>query len=255
MIYRQRNKSKYKGLKIVFFIFIILVILRLFNISLVTRIFNTPINYILETNSYVLSPFKNTLVYFKDKKDLQKQVTQLQTENINLKLENLLNHTLTQEFEYFKNQFGTTSQINNFYKVILKPPFTPFDSIRITGDLSSRQVQDLVFYKNIVIGKIIEKNNQYATVELFSSPNKKTPIIVKCAQYESNGLGGGRFVFEVSKDFEITEGEPIIYPEQTILVLGVVEFVESKEEDLFKKIYFNLPVSLDMISYVTVGMY
>jgi cell shape-determining protein MreC len=192
-------------------------------------------------------------VYFKDKEDLEERVKQLQVENTDLKLENLLNHSVSQEFEYFKNQFGTSSVQDNSFKVILRPPFTPFDNLRITGKLEPYQVGDLVSYKSILIGKIVEKSNRYATVELFSSPEKSTPIVVKGTQFEAKGLGGGRFVFEVGKDFEINEGEPVIYPEQDILVLGVVEFVESKEEDLFKKIYFNLPVPLDMISYVMIG--
>lgn len=254
MIYRQKNRSKFKGIKIVGIIFIILFILRIGNIGFAVQLFDRPVNYILETHIGILNPIKNTFWYFKDKKELQEEVTELKAENINLKLENLLTQTITQEFEYFKNNFGTSSEQSTFFKVILKPPFTPFDTIRISGDLTKYGVDDLVFYKNILIGKIIKKNNKYATVELFSSPNKLTPITIKGAQFEAKGLGGGRFVSEVSKDFEIIQGDPIIYPEQTILVLGVVEFIESKEEDLFKKVYFNLPVSLNEISYVTIGI-
>lgn len=254
MIYRQRNNKKHRTIKIIGSIFILFIIFRIFNITIVSHIFNTPVNYILESNNKIVSPFKNTLVYFKDKKELQKQVEQLQAENIDLKLDVLLNRNITEEFEYFKNQFGTTSPQNNIYKVILKPPFTPFDSIRISGNLEFKNVGDFVFYKNILIGKIVEKDTQYASVELFSSPQKTVPVELKSSQFEAKGLGGGRYVFEVSKEFDIAEGEPIVYPEQTILILGVVEFIESNEEDLFKKIYFNLPISLDRISYVTVGM-
>ncbi len=254
MIYRQRNKNKFKGVKIVGFIFILLLFLRLLNISFVSKLFDHPVNYILESNIFILAPIKNTLVYFKDKKSLEEQVKQLKGENTELKLENLLNKNITNEFEYFKSQFGEVAQQNTFFKVILRPPFTPFDVIRITGKLDPYQIGNLVFYKNLIIGKIIEKDNQYATVELFSSPEKKTVITVKGTQFEARGLGGGRYMFEASKDFDVVEGEPIVYPEQTVLILGVVEFVETKEEDLFKKVYFNLPTSLDMISYVTIGI-
>lgn len=254
MIYRQRNNKKGRGIKIILSIFVFFIILRLFNITIFTHIFDNPINYILESNTIILSPLKNTFVYFKEKKDLQKKVEELQTENTDLKLDNLLNRNITEEFEYFKNQFGTISPQNNIYKVILRPPFTPFDSIRISGDLESKQVGDFVFYKNILIGKIVEKDNRYASVELFSSPEKTVPVILKGSQFEARGLGGGRYIFEASKEFEVVEGEPVVYPEKTILILGVVEFIESNEEDLFKKIYFNLPVTLDTISYVTVGI-
>lgn len=253
MTYHQRNKNKFNGTKFIFIIFVILFVFRIFNINLVAKIFDGPINYVLESHNVVLSPFKNTLIYFKSKKDLEAQVESLKIENTNLKLENLLNNTVSQEFEYFKNQFGTTTQ-GSLYKVILKPPFTPFDNIRISGNLESKQIGDFVFFKNILIGKVIQKDNRYATVELFSTPDKITQVSIKGTQFEAKGLGGGRFVLEASKEFEVIEGEPIIYPEQTLLMLGVIEFVESKEEDLFKKIYFNVPVPISTISYVTVGI-
>lgn len=202
----------------------------------------------------VLSPAKNTLVYFKQKKDLEEQVKILRTENTDLKLENLLDKNITQEFEYFKAQFGELTQQNDYYKVILRPPFTPFDILKISGNLENKKVGDFVFYKNILIGTVVEKDNQYATVELQSSPNKKTPIALKGTQFEAKGLGGGRYVFEASKEFEVAVGDPVEYPYQNVLILGVVEFVESKEDDLFKKVYFNLPTTLDMISYVNVGV-
>jgi cell shape-determining protein MreC len=254
MIYRQRNKNKNTGTKVIFSLIVFLVILRIFNISIFVDMFDAPVNYILESNTVVLSPLKNTLVYFKSKKDLEEQVRTLQSENTNLKLENILGQTVTQEFEYFKTQFGEDVPENKLYKVILKPPFTPFDNIQITGDLSTKNIGDFVFYKSILIGKIIEKNNRYATVELFSTPNKIIPITIQGQQFEAKGLGGGRFIFEVSKELEINQGEPIIYPEQKLLILGVAEFIESKEENLFKNVYFNVPIPISSISYVSVGI-
>ncbi len=253
MIYRQRNRKKISGIKVILIIFGLLLVLRIFNVSLVTRIVDAPINYILESHIAVLSPFKNTFVYFVNKRDLETRIESLQEENTNLKLENLLEKTLGQEFEYFKNEFQTIPQ-NQLYKVILKPPFTPFDNIRISGDLQSKQIGDFVFYKTVLIGKITEKYNQYATVELFSTPDKITPVSILGTQFEAKGLGDGRFVLEASKEFEVKQGDPILYPEQRILVLGVVEFIESNEQDLFKKIYFNVPAPISTISYVTVGI-
>lgn len=253
MTYHQRNRNKISGTKIIIGIFVLILILRMFNVGIVVRIFDTPINYILESHATILSPLKNTLTYFKSKKELDSRVQSLEEENINLKLENLLQKTMEQEFEYFKNEFQASST-SQLYKVILKPPFTPFDNIRITGNLDSTQIGDLVFYKTILIGKITEKDSHYGTVELFSTPNKVTQVSIKGTQFEAKGLGGGRFVLEASKEFEISEGEPILYPEQKVLILGIVEFIELKEEDLFKKIYFNVPVPISTISYITIGV-
>ncbi len=251
MIYRQRNKNKFKGYKIIFIIFITLFIFRIFNGHFFINIFNSPINYILESHSIVLSPFKHTLLYFKSKNDLEAEVEQLKKENGDLKLENLLSKTISQEFEYFYSEFGTTT-IGDLYKVILKPPFTPFDTMQISGNLSQKQDGAFVYYKSVLIGKLIEHNNSYGTVELFSSPEKVTPVVINGTQFEAKGLGAGRFILECSKEFEVEIGDSILYPDQKIRILGVVEYIEKKEEDLFKKVYFNLPVTIDSISYITI---
>lgn len=254
MIYHQKNRRKKQSFKILIIILVVFILFRIFNINLLSKIFDHPINYILESNSSVLSPFKSTLVYFESKKELEKEINQLKQENTNLKVETLFGQAITQEFEVYKSHFGSSTIQGVPAKVILRPPFTPFDTIKISGNLSSKQVGDMVFYKNILIGKIIDKDNTYATVELFSSPDKVTQITLGGTQFEAKGLGGGRYVFEASKELEVKEGEPVIYPDQSVLILGVVEFVESKEQDLFKKVYFNLPTPLNTLSYVTVGL-
>jgi hypothetical protein len=105
----------------------------------------------------------------------------------------------------------------------------------------------------VVIGTLVEKTGRYGSVKLFSSPNEVTPAVVKGVQFEAKGLGGGRYYLEAPKDFVVAENDPVLYPNEQIILLGVVGQIESNEEDLFKKIYFNLPVPIESISYVSVG--
>jgi cell shape-determining protein MreC len=257
MIYRPKNKKKNKFFKIILFIFSLLLILRLFNNSFAMHIFNYPVNYILDSTHTILSPIKNLFLYVKDKDDLQKEILQLKKENIELKLNQISYQTNTQEFEHFKSVFGVfENNVNtNLLRVISRPPFLSFDLLQITGDLEQYTIGDFVFYKNILIGKLVEKNKIYGTVKLFSSPQEKTLITVRGAQFEATGLGSGRYIFEVAKDFQVEHNDVISLSADTFFVLGVVNLVESKEEDLFKKVYFNVPVPLSIISYVTVGQF
>jgi len=130
----------------------------------------------------------------------------------------------------------------------------PFDFIRASGDFSNYNMGDLVFYQNIVIGTIADKSSTYTTIELFSTPDKVIPAVINGTQFEAKGLGGGRYVLETSKDFEVKEGDAIAYPFEKIVLLGVVGQIETSESELFKKVYFNIPVTLDSISYITVGI-
>lgn len=250
MIYRQKNKKK--TFKTVFILIAILIILRVFDNSIVIRIFDYPVLYVLDSQNKLFAPIKEKLVYFQDKKALEEQNIILQKENLELKLSQVFDQSNLQEFDFFIEQFGTQQQTELLFRVIEVPPFSPFDIIKITGDLRAYQVNDFVLYKNIVIGKISEKNNAYASVSLFSSPETITPVLIRGSQFEAFGLGGGRYVFEVAKDFEIAEGDIILYPNQNPFILGSVGLIESSQEELFKKIYFNVPVALRSLSYVSI---
>lgn len=249
MIYRQRNKKK--TFKILFIFILILIVLRIFNNPIVVRLFEYPVLYVLDSQTILLSPVKQSLIYFKNKKELQEEIDTLKKENLELRISQLFDQSNLQEFDYFKSQFGTQEEIDTLFRVIQVPPFSPFDIIKITGDLKTYQVGDFVLYKNILIGKIIEKNNAYASISLFSSPETRVPVLIKGSQFEALGLGGGRYVFEVARDFQIEEGDIILYPDQNPYILGSVGLIEASGEELFKKIYFNVPVALRSLSYVS----
>jgi len=253
MIYRQKNRRSTFGIKIVIGLVALFLVLRFFNINLTDGVLKNGFNYILESKSAILSPARGTLVYFQSKKKLEESQKRLLAENTDLKLKALTGVAISQEFESFKSQFTEFGTGTQPIKVILKPPFMLFDIIRLSGDLESYAEGSPVFYKNVIIGTLVEKTSRYGSVKLFSTPDTVTPALIKGVQFEAGGLGGGRSQIEVPKDFDLKEGDPILYPNQEVILLGVVGQLESSEEDLFKKVYFNLPVPLDSISYVTIG--
>ncbi len=252
MIYRQKNRRGTGGIKIVIGLIVLLVLFRIFNINLTDGFLKNGVNYVLESKSAVLSPVRGALVYFQSKDTLEESQRKLLAENMNLKLDALTSQAITQEFEYFKTLFGDVSPSTQPIKVILKPPFTPFDTVSLSGDLDPYAEGSSVFYQNVLIGTLMEKTGRYGSVKLLSTPGNVTPALIKGVQFEAKGLGGGRYFIEAPKDFDIKEGDPILYPSEQVILLGVVGQLESKEEDLFKKVSFNLPVPLDSISYVSI---
>jgi len=250
MIYRPKNKKNPS--KFILVLILIFIILRLFDNSFVIKIFDYPVNYILESQNYLFEPIKNKIVYFQDKEILTNKINELEKENLELKLNQIFNQSNIQEFEYFIEHFGTIQEQKELFRVVMQPPSAPFDIIKITGNLIDYNKDDFVLYKNILIGQIVEKNNKYASVKLFSSPDTSTTILIKGSQFEAKGLGGGRYMFEVAKDFEIEEGDVVLYPDQYPFIIGLVGLIESTQEELFKKIYFNIPIALKSLSYVSI---
>lgn len=254
MIYRQKSKKGTFGLKIVIGLVVLLLILRFFGVNFTDGMLKNTFNYVLESKSSFLAPVRGTLVYFKSKRSLENDLKQLQAQYTDARLDLLTNQALSQEFENFKLHYGQVASSTRPLKVILRPPFMPFDTIRLSGDLSAYVVDNPVFYKNVIVGKLVEKTGRYGSVKLFSTPGEVTPATIKGRQFEAKGLGGGRYSIDAPMDFEVAEGDPVLYPNEQIILLGVVGQIESSEEDLFKKIYFNLPVALDEMSYVTIGV-
>ncbi len=252
MIYRQKNRRGTGGIKIVIGLVVLLVLFRILNINLTDGFLKNGVNYVLESKSVILSPIRGTLVYFQSKNKLEESQRKLLAENMDLKLDALTSLAITQEFEYFKTLFGDVSSSTQPIKVILKPPFTPFDTVSLSGNLDPYAEGSSVFYQSVLIGTLTEKTGRYGSVKLLSTPGNVTPALIKGVQFEAKGLGGGRYIIEAPKDFDIKEGDPILYPSEQVILLGVVGQLESKEEDLFKKVSFNLPVPLDSISYVSI---
>ncbi len=253
MIYRPKNRKSTFGLKFVITLFVILVALRFFGVNFTDGMLKNAFNYVIESKSSVLAPARGALVYFQSKKELAEKNETLKKQNTDLLIDALTTTAVTQEFETFRSQFGQIAGETQPIKVILKPPFLPFDMIRISGSLEAYAEGSQVFYKNVVIGTLVEKTGRYGSVKLFSSPNEITPAVVKGVQFEAKGLGGGRYFLEAPKDFDVAENDPILYPNEQVILLGVVGQIESSEEDLFKKVYFNLPVPIESISYVSIG--
>jgi cell shape-determining protein MreC len=254
MTYHQRNKRSTLGAKVIIGFVVIIILLRIFNVNMVDGLLKNSFNYVLESKSTALVPLRNSLVYFRSKSGLEEENKKLRTENTDLKLRALTADAVSQEFEEFKSQFEPRAEDEQPVKVILRPPFVPFDIIRLSGNLEQYAEGSLVFYKSVVIGSLVEKTGRYGSVELYSTPGKITPASVKGQQFEAKGLGGGRYLIEVPKDMDVKEGDPVLFPSEQVLLLGVVGQLESNEEDLFKKVFFNLPTPLDSMQYVTIGM-
>lgn len=213
---------------------------------------------VLKTKEVILSPFNNFFAYFKSKQELEEKNKELEKEISNLKIEVLSSEILRFEYQSIlketENSKQETEQSVEIAKVILKPPFSSFDNLVLGGQFDQSDLNQKVFYRNIFIGEIVEITNKTAIVKLASASKNISPVKLSDGNlFEAIGKGYGQYEITLPKDVEVKVGDPVAYPENEIVLFGVVNKVVTSEDDLFNKVLFNIPIDFAEINYVRIG--
>ncbi len=239
MNYRRKNKRKFL---LIFFFLILILGFSFFNINWPQssiRFFSNPV---IKVKNVLVSPFKNLITSFKDKKDLENKISQLEDELQKLKISSLTENKT--ELERVSNGV--------MLKVISRPPFSIYDTLILSKDNQDVQIGDLVFVQGSYVGEISEVDYKTAVVKLRSSSGEKTVVRVAGVDVEAEGHGGGQFQIKIPKDLKLGIGDAVIVPSLNNVVLGVVGSIEEDLIETFKTVYFNIPVSFQDMSSVSV---
>lgn len=254
------RKKKRVGLKIIIVIIILLFI--------ATNIFKwTPFHSfglkitepVLKIKDMTLSPFNNFFSYFKSKRDLETKNEELEKEIANLKIEVLSSQILEFEHKDLLEQVIVNSDNDlvesvEIAKVISRPPFSSFDSLLLSGNFDDTKIGQKVFYRNILLGEIVDVTPTVATVKLNSaSGNTFIGRLGDGSEFEILGRGSGQYEMTLQKGVDIKQGDPIIYPEEKIVLIGIVNQVFATDDDLFNKVLFNIPINFKDLNYVRIG--
>lgn len=201
----------------------------------------------------VSEPFNNFFSYFENKKKLEEENDSLRREILNLKIEILSSQTLKSEYDSLRGQIKEGDDNATVSKVVLRPPFSGFDNLILNGNFSDSNIGQKIFYRNIVLGEIVEVRGDTAIAKLLSASGQSNVGKLKDGnQIEIFGRGSGQYEIILPKDLEVSEGDPIIYPDNEIALYGVVDTVFSTEDDLFNQVLFNIPIDFSDINYVRI---
>lgn len=139
--------------------------------------------------------------------------------------------------------------------ILARPPQTLYDVLIIDiGKKKGLKGGEKVFFRNILLGEIIEVFEKTASVRLLSSGGFETkayidrinlPVIII-------GKGSGNFESKLPKDANVEIGDFLIIPGERGKLLGQVEEIESNPSSSFIKIFFRLPLNLQEIRWVSV---
>ncbi len=251
MIYRQKNKKiGYRKYIVIGVFFIILSLFGVFFKGVIQGIASP----ILNIHTGIFSGLGNLSAYFKSKSELQKTNKELLEQNQDFKIQLLTLESVKKENEDLKNQMQFIDPENKVVvtKIITKPPFSPFDTFMINSNDQIKKDQK-VFYKKMLVGRVIETYNRTAIIKLYSSSGDKVPVQLQGNEFEAEGQGNLSFKIKIPKSLVVEKNTPI-YSSETNSILGVVQSIYSDEASAFQDVYFKYPVNINDLEYVEVSI-
>ncbi|MCC7004664.1 rod shape-determining protein MreC [Candidatus Nomurabacteria bacterium] len=207
-------------------------------------------NFITNSSSGLFSGFQYKQSLINENEELKKKLSDYDLKFIEL-------NSLKTENDRLNNLLSHNVKTKGIYaNVIVKIGIFPFDIFVVDAGLNDGvAVGDFVYVSgSLPIGKIDQVFSNSSYVKLFSSPDEKNIIHIgeKSIQVEAYGVGGGNFYAYVPKDIDVNIGDKIIMPAVGITQFSVVEKVDQKDSDSFKKVYFKNSISPFLINWVEI---
>ena len=197
---------------------------------------------------------------FKSKSALSIENKNLRIELRNIETERVLSDSLKEENENLKSLLGRKKNDKELLSAILaKPDFSPYDTIIIdVGTSDGVSVGDRAKSSDgmTFIGYVSEVFDFESKVTLYSSPGEKVRILIgrNYVMKEALGIGGGNFTLELPREFDVSEGDPVVIPSISPNIFGIIEKIEFKESDPYETVLFKSPVNLSELKWVIVTL-
>lgn len=201
--------------------------------------------------------FQAMLFPFTDKKKLFEENAALKLELAKKNLALIALEDLVVENQELKELGGRELKESFVLAAVLnRPPVSSYDTLIIdAGSNEGIAVGDIVAVeKNSVIGEILSVAKDSATVSLYSTPNRETPVAVglERAEAPARGRGAGNFEVRLPKGVAVEIGDAIILPGINHRPLGFVSKIETSPNDPFQTILFDLPINLNTLRFVMI---
>lgn len=250
MIYRSRTKRS-KGSKtgVLLVVLVCCLALGLFARSILIGGFSSLGNMLDKNISGILpAGLQSVQTLSIANKGLEQQVLLLTAENADRNI-------LANENERLKSAFGANEKEKIVYATILRrPPFSLYDTLILdAGSERGIQVNDVVVFGSVAIGTIVESGKGYGKAQLFSSAgNVFDGMLGGNIAMQAKGLGGGAFESVIPLGASVSIGDAIILPAISSKIFGLVQKIEDKQAEGFKRVLFTLPINVNQINSVGV---
>lgn len=260
MSFHQRNKNNLGENigKIIFPIFILAIFLGIFSISNVRDFIFMSGSPLWHLKNNIGNFFEENILLLSSKSALLKENLSLKREIEAKKNDQILGELIKQENIDLKNILNRKIANQNLIlaTILIRPFLSTYDTMILDiGENDGLEVGNKVLANgNIFIGYISEVYENTSKVVLYSSFGERTRVSVgnNNIEKEAIGLGGGNFSIEISKEINIKEGDPVVFPSISPNVFGIVEKVSSKESDSEQTILLKVPVNIFELKWVEV---
>ncbi len=205
----------------------------------------------------VPSGFRSDSAVVAENDSLRAEVVRLTSMNADRNVLADENANLKFELGRKDNSISTASSKTKSILAIIKdrPAQTPFDTFIVdVGVEQGVTFGDSVYYGNLIIGKVVEVGDAFSKVELFSSPQNQFSgtMVESKIKFEAEGLGGGMFESFVPQGVDVEIGDALVLPSISSKVFGIVQSIEDRPTEGFKRLLFTLPVNPNHISSVLI---
>ena len=259
MVHRKIRLSLVHAFYALFFLFL-LNRLFFFSPGITEKTFSCIVYPFVRIQSLLIYPFQNISLHSQSLYTLQQKIEQLSSVNEDLQAELIKQQSLqtfheeSKEVVEYARQYKTDSK--QLAHVLLKTSNDKEDTILIDiGTTKNAQKDDVVVYKNMLVGRIVETYPWYSKVALVT--DKRCRVSAQCKKDvtgiccgKNNGQLELNFVphFKDVKinDLIISTGQGLVYPKG--FALGVVSDIQS--DNVSHYIQVKSMISLNDLEYV-----
>lgn len=217
---------------------------------------------VVKIQSMLSSPFASISIRFKSISELQKKIDTLEQENEQLQEKIIRQAALHFFSEESKEVVEFGQRYDNEQKKLVKVLLTVIsekeDSIIIdAGSCNGISKDDVVIYKNMLVGRVLEIYLWYSKVALYTDKRCKIsaqsrPGVEGICSGQNNGQIEFDFVPHFKEvevgDIVISTGNGLVYPQG--FALG--EIISCKTDNVVHKIHLKPMLDLRALSYVYV---
>ena len=250
---KRKNKNKRRVFIFVVIVLVLIFLMNVFNIEFPKTVSRSVAWPFVKAGDMLSEPLSGFISYFNSKNSLSKENEELKQKVSALELSLLKEKIRSQEDLEIQEEKDNSPEGEQF-KVLTRPPFSPYDTLIVELEDKSIFIDKGVFVSGVFIGNVSEiYGNGTAVIKLRSSSGEKTVVRISEVDAEAIGKGGGRYLVTIPKDVDVSLNQIITVPGIGNEVIGVVTKIDDSGSGSFKDIHFSTPVSLSKITFVTVS--
>lgn len=224
-------------------------------VSTIGSLITTPIFFV---RHYIETSSATVPVFIRGRMELQHEIDALkETIQQGSDTEATLAY-LTRENKELRALMHESEEESILAGVILRPPFSPYDTLVIDKGTQDGIVElaPVYFGDTIAIGYVRAVYDGHAYVTLFSSPDVETSVYVFGPDIFTTayGMGGGVVRLSVPQGIMLALGDTVILPSLDTGVLGVIADIQSIPTEPEQHAYVTFKAPIQSIRLVRIGM-